>query len=297
MPDYFDPHIIGRIKNLTVRSQRLVESYMAGMHTSRLRGISTDFAQHRQYVPGDDPRHLDWKAYAKTDRFFIKEYEAETSMKVHFLLDSSQSMFFKSDEAGMSKYDYAATVLTSLAYMLMQQQDTFGLVVFDDEVRSFLPPKGSGLHFRNMARVISETEGRMQTGISRTLRNIAPQLKQRGLVVVISDFIDDTDDLGLSLGQLSSQGQDVILFHVEDPVEREFPFVGQSILSGLENEGKLLCDPRDLRNAYLTERDEHLETIRSACLRLGFQLEHMPTDAPMDEILSGFLAMRMKRNR
>jgi len=148
-----------------------------------------------------------------------------------------------------------------------------------------------------MARVISEAEGRMQTGISRALRNIAPQLKQRGLVVVVSDFIDDTDDLGLSLGQMSFQGQDVILFHVEDPVEREFPFVGQSILNGLENEGKLLCDPRDLRNAYLAERDEHLETIRSACLRFGFQLEHMPTDAPMDEILSGFLAMRMQRNR
>ncbi|MDP6357048.1 MAG: DUF58 domain-containing protein [Planctomycetota bacterium] len=297
MPDYFDPNIIGRIKNLTVRSQRLVESYMAGMHKSRLRGISTEFAQHRQYVQGDDTRHLDWKAYAKTDRFYIKEYEAETSMKVHFLLDASESMFFKSENAAMSKFDYAATVIASLAYLLMQQKDMFGLVIFDDKVRSMLPAKGSGLHFRNMADVMSKVEGNTQTDLSRALMNIAPQLKQRGLVVVVSDFVADTDELGLSLGQLSFGGHDVIMFHVEDPNERNFPFTGQTIFNGLENEGKLLCEPRDLRNVYLAERADHLERIREAGLRFGFPLDHMPTDRPMDEILSAFLSMRLVRGR
>ncbi len=297
MPDYFDPNVIGRIKNLTVRSQRLVESYMAGMHKSRLRGISTEFAQHRQYVQGDDTRHLDWKAYAKTDRFYIKEYEAETSMKVHFLLDASESMFFKSESAAMSKFDYAATVIASLAYLLMQQKDMFGLVIFDDKVRSMLPAKGSGLHFRNMADVMSKVEGNTQTDLSRSLMNIAPQLKQRGLVVVVSDFVADTDELGLSLGQLSFGGHDVIMFHVEDPNERDFPFTGQTIFNGLENEGKLLCEPRDLRNVYLAEREDHLERIREAGLRFGFPLDHMPTDSPMDEILSAFLSMRLVRGR
>ncbi|MDP7133973.1 MAG: DUF58 domain-containing protein [Planctomycetota bacterium] len=297
MPDYFDPNVIGRIKNLTVRSQRLVESYMAGMHKSRLRGISTEFAQHRQYVQGDDTRHLDWKAYAKTDRFYIKEYEAETSMKVHFLLDASESMFFKSENAAMSKFDYAATVIASLAYLLMQQKDMFGLVIFDDKVRSMLPAKGSGLHFRNMADVMSKVEGNTQTDLSRSLMNIAPQLKQRGLVVVVSDFVADTDELGLSLGQLSFGGHDVIMFHVEDPNERDFPFTGQTIFNGLENEGKLLCEPRDLRNVYLAEREDHLERIREAGLRFGFPLDHMPTDSPMDEILSAFLSMRLVRGR
>ena len=297
MPDYFDPRVIGRIRNLTVRSQRLVESFMAGMHQSRLRGISTEFAQHRQYVPGDDPRHLDWKAYAKTDRFFVKEYEAETSMKVHFLLDASQSMFFKSDVAAMSKFDYAATVTASLAYLLMQQKDMFGLVLFDDQVRNMLPAKGSGLHFRNMAEVMSKAEGNTQTDLSRALMNIAPQLKQRSLVVVVSDFVADTDDLGLALGQLSFGGHDVILFHVEDPIERDFPFAGQTIFNGLENEGNLLCEPRDLRNVYLAERAGHLESIREAGLRFGFPLEHLATDRAMDEILSGFLLMRQVRGR
>ena len=218
-------------------------------------------------------------------------------MKVHFLLDASESMFFKSESAAMSKFDYAATVIASLAYLLMQQKDMFGLVIFDDKVRSMLPAKGSGLHFRNMADVMSKVEGNTQTDLSRSLMNIAPQLKQRGLVVVVSDFVADTDELGLSLGQLSFGGHDVIMFHVEDPNERDFPFTGQTIFNGLENEGKLLCEPRDLRNVYLAEREDHLERIREAGLRFGFPLDHMPTDSPMDEILSAFLSMRLVRGR
>jgi uncharacterized protein (DUF58 family) len=297
MPDYFDPHVIGRVKGLALRSLRLVESIMVGMHKSRQRGISTEFSQHRPYVPGDDTRHLDWKVFARTDRFYLKEYEAETNMHVRFLLDTSHSMFFQSGEAAMSKFDYAATVTATLAYLLMQQKDAFGLALFDDKVRAMLPARSSGTHFRSITDAMSKATAGGKTDICQALAAVAPQCKQRGLVVVMSDFVDETDGFGAGLGQMSFRGQDVILFHVEDPVEREFPFAGQTIFVGLEDEGKLLCEPRDLRNAYLRERRRHLEAIREVCLRFGYELEDMPTDTRLDVILSGFLALRQARRR
>jgi uncharacterized protein (DUF58 family) len=297
MPDFFDPHVIGRVKGLALRSLRLVESFMVGMHKSRLRGISTEFAQHRPYVQGDDTRHLDWKVFARTDRFYLKEYEAETSMPVRFLLDTSQSMFYQSPEAAMSKFEYAATIVATLAYMLLQQKDTFGLVLFDETVHAVLPPKGSGGHFRNVLEALSKATGSGRTNISNALATLAPQLKRRGLAVVVSDFVDETDRFASSLGQMSFLGQDIILFHVEDPVEREFPFAGQTIFLGPEQEGKLLCEPRDLRNAYLAERERHLDSIRELCLRFGYEFEHMPTDSRLDAVLAGFLALRQARRR
>ena len=297
MADFFDPHVIGRVKGLELRSLRLVESFMVGMHKSRLRGISTEFSQHRPYVQGDDTRHLDWKVFARTDRLYLKEYEAETSMPVRFLLDTSPSMFFRSDEAAMSKFDYAATVVATLAYLLMQQKDTFGLVLFDERVRAVLSPKGSGGHFRNVLDVLSGAAGGGRTDISAALLAVAPQVKQRGLIVVVSDLVDETDRLASGLGQMSFLGQDVILFHIEDPVERDFPFAGQTIFLGLEQEGKLLCEPRDLRHAYLAERRRHLATIRELCLRFGYEVEDLPTDTRLDVVLAGFLALRQERRR
>lgn len=297
MPDFFDPHVIARVKGLDVRSLRLVESMMAGMHKSRLRGISTDFSQHRPYVPGDDTRHLDWKVFARTDRFYLKQYEAETSMAVRFLLDTSRSMFFRSPEAAMSKFEYAATIVATLAYLLMQQKDTFGLALFDETVRSLLPPKGSAAHYRSLLRAMSEATEGGKTNIAGALGAIVPQIKHRGLVVIVSDFIADTDGLGDALGQMSFLGQDVILFHVEDPAERDFPFAGQTIFLGPEAEGKLTCEPRDLRRAYLAERAHHLEAIRETCLRFGYDLEDMPTDARLDAVLAGFLSLRQARRR
>ncbi len=297
MPGIFDPHVIGRVKNLELRSMRLVESFMAGMHKSRLLGISTEFAQHRQYVPGDDTKHLDWKVFAKTDRYFVKQYEAETNMPVYFLLDSSNSMFFRGDGAAMSKFEYAATAVATLAYLLMQQKDTFGLVLFDEKVHSILPAKGSGAHYRNILDVLTKARAGGRTDVSNALFALVPQLKRRGLVVVFSDFIDATDRLALGLGQMSYRHQDVGLFHVEDPVERDFPFAGQTIFLGPEQEGKLLCEPRDLRRAYLGARRRHLDTIREAALQFRYDMEQIHTDIGLDEVLTKFLSVRLAKRR
>ncbi len=297
MPDIFDPQIIGRVKGLELRSLRLVESYMVGMHKSKLRGISTEFAQHRAYVTGDDTRHLDWKVFAKTDRFFVKQYEVETSMPVYFLIDASPSMFFKSEGASMTKFDYAATIVATLAYLLMQQKDSFGLGVFDQKIRQLLPAKSSGTHYRQCLDVLKKATAGGKTDVGAAMLTIGPQLKQRGKVLIVSDFVDESEKFGMGMGRMSFSGQDVVFYHIEDPIERDFPYAGQTIFLGMEGEGKLLCDPRDLRGVYLTERKRHLEAIRALTLRFGFNLEEMPTDARLDAVLSGILALRQARRR
>jgi uncharacterized protein (DUF58 family) len=297
MADIFDPHVVSRVKGLEVRSFRLAESLMMGIHKSRLRGISTEFAQHRQYVHGDDTKHLDWKVFAKTDRFFVKQYEAETNMPMYFFLDTSASMFFKSEEAALSKYEYASTVVATLAYLMMQQKDTFGVVLFDERIRSFLGAKGSGSHFRNTLDVMTKMQPGDKTDIGRAMLNASPQMKNKGVVVVISDFVDETDTLVKGLGQMSYMGHDVMLFHIEDPTERDFPFVGQTIFRGLEGEGRLLCDPEDLVGAYMRERERHLAAIREVCARFRYDLTDIATDERLDAILSGYLSNRLSRRR
>lgn len=297
MPDYFNPHVIANVKGLELRSTRLVESFMAGMHKSRLLGISTEFAQHRQYVSGDDTKHLDWKVFAKTDRYFVKQYEAETNMPVYFLLDTSNSMFFKSDQAAMSKFDYAATALGTMAFLLMQQKDTFGLVLFDEKVHVTMSAKGSGAHYRNMLAMLEQAKPGGKTDINGALFSVVPQLKRRGIVVLLSDFVDGLDNLAMGVGQMSFRKQDMALFHVEDPVERDFPFSGQTIFLGPEQEGKLLCDPRDLRQAYLASRKRHLATVREVCQQFRYDLEDLHTDARMDDTLTRFLSVRLAHRR
>jgi uncharacterized protein (DUF58 family) len=258
-------------------------------------GISTEFAQHRQYVPGDDTKHLDWKVFAKTDRYFVKQYEAETSMQVVFLLDCSQSMFFRGQSAAMSKFDYAATVAATLSYLLMQQKDSFGLALFDGKLRTLTPSRGAQLHFRNVVRLMQDAGPTQQTDLAEAFFQMAPQLKRRSLLVVLSDLLTTTERLALGLGQISFGEHDLILFHVEDPEERDFPYRGQTIFNGSENEGKLLCDPRDLRHAYFNARRKHLTAVRETSLQLGYDVVEMPTDARMDETLSHFLAFRQAR--
>lgn len=297
MPDIFDPQVISRVKNLELRSFRLVQSLMAGMHKSRLRGISTEFAQHRSYVVGDDTRFLDWKVYAKTDRFFVKQFEAETNMPVFFFLDTSASMFFKSDEAAMSKYEYGATIVATMAFLLTQQKDNFGVTMFDDKVRSFLNAKGSGSHFRNVVDVLTKTTAGGKTDIGRALLTVAPRMKNKGIAVVISDFADESEALTRGLGQISYLGYDAVFFHIEDPVERDFPFTGQTIFRGLEGEGRLLCDPEDLRHAYLNERERHLAAIRKVCTRFRFEFDDISTDGRLDAVLASIMSIRLARRR
>ncbi len=295
MSNFFDPKIIGRIKNLDLRSMRLVESYQSGMHKSRILGISTEFAQHRQYVPGDEIKHIDWKVFAKTDKYYIKQYEAETSMATYFLVDASASMFYQSDDAGMSKFDYAATATSSLMFLLQGQKDVFGMGLFDDKIQSRMPSKGSKGHYQNCNNLLASAKPGTKTNISEAIMAVAPQMKTPGIVFILSDFIDIDDRFALALGQLNFMRHDCLIMRVEDPLERDFEISGQTIFTGPEGEGKLLCDPRDLKQAYVDQRQLHIDELRKICRRSGYEVEDMYTDTPLDATLSSMLAGRLAR--
>jgi uncharacterized protein (DUF58 family) len=288
----FDPHVIARIERLELRARRLVEGFMIGIHRSPYHGISTDFAEHRHYVQGDDTRHLDWKIYARSDRFYVKKYEQDTNLEARFLLDASRSMFFAGEGAAMSKFEYAATLVASLAYLLHRQGDAVGLVLFDDRIREFLPPGATLRHYRHLTDTLERASPGGDTALGDALKKIGSQFRRRGLVVVVSDFLDDIAPLAEGLGLHDCEGNEVILFRIEDPVERTLPFRGPSVLLGLEGEQRIRCDPRDLRGQYLAHRARHIGELHDACRQHGFMMEEAPTDAPLDGVLQGFLSTR-----
>ena len=297
MPTVFDPKVVGRIERLDLKARRLVEGFMLGIHRSPYRGVSTDFAEHRHYVQGDDTRHIDWKIYARSDRYYVKKYEQETNMEVRFLLDCSKSMFFRGAEDRPTKFEYGATLVASLAYLLMGQHDSFGLLLFDREVKSALPPRSTYAHFKVMTDMLEKAAPGADTGLGNVIKKMGAQIRRRGMLVLVSDFVDEMKPLAEGLGLLHGKGCDVILFHVEDPWERDFPFSGQTIFRGVEGEGKLNCDPRDLRGHYLKERKRHLDELYGACRQHGYFLEETPTSEPLDNILWSFLNLREATKR
>jgi uncharacterized protein (DUF58 family) len=289
----FDPHIIARIEQLELRARQVVEGFMVGIHRSPYRGISTDFAEHRLYAQGDDTRHLDWKIYARVDRFYVKKYEQDTNLEARFLVDCSRSMFFRSEEAALSKYAYAATLTASLAYLLHKQRDAVGLTLFDSSLRATLPPRATYANFRLLSETLEKAAPGDDTGLASALHKIGLQGQRRGLVVVVSDFVDDLDRLGEALSLHAGKGNEVLLFRIEDPAEASFPYQGPSVLLGMEKEGKLLCDPRDLRNAYLAARQRHVQALAESCRQHGCIIEEAPTRAPLDTMFAAFLDMRL----
>jgi uncharacterized protein (DUF58 family) len=288
---YFDPAVIAQLKGLTVRARRVVEGVMLGMHKSPLRGISAEFAQHRSYVPGDDLRHLDWKAYAKSDRLYVKQFQQETSLTCQFVLDSSESMNYAGGSP-LTKYDYGATLVASFAHLVIGQQDSVGLTLFADKVRTTMPAKSTAGHLNNLVATLEQVTASGPTGIGGCLTAVAGLLKRRSLVVLITDFLDDTEPVAYGLNRLRYDGHDVIVLHLADPHEQTFPFAGPSILEGHEKSGRLVCDPRDLREIYLDERRAHLEEIRSLCRGLQYDHEEIGTADPLDVALATLLHAR-----
>ncbi len=293
---YFDPHTIAQLKRLEIRSRRVVEGVMLGLHKSPFRGVSVEFAEHRPYVMGDSIRHIDWKVYAKSDRYYVKEYEKHTNMRIIFAVDASESMFYQGG-APMNKYDYACTIVGTMAYLLLNQQDAAGLTIFDKDVRTAMPPRGTPTNYYNMLHTLESASPGSATMIGGTLSKIASQMKRRGLVIIMSDFLDDLEPVAQGLSQLSFGGHDVICFYVNDPWEKEFPFRGPSILEGLENAGRLLCDPSDLRETYIRNRNAHLNELITVCRKLRFDVEETITSEPFDQPIGTLLGNRLKLAR
>jgi len=247
--NYFDPKVLANLKHLFLRARFVVDGLMVGVHPSRAKGFSSEFEGHREYAQGEDVRHIDWKAYGKFDRYFIKEYRETTNVRTHIVLDASASMGYASN--GWSKFDYGSTLAASLAYLMLKQQDAVGLITFSGKVDTVLPCKGTQNH---LLAILQALEGRRPSGQTTTglvLQELAGSLKRKGLVILISDLLDDPEGVLRGLKQLRSRQNDVIVFHLLDKDELEFPFEEPTIFKDLEEDIKLLADPHAIRPAYL----------------------------------------------
>jgi uncharacterized protein (DUF58 family) len=287
---FLHPETIAKISRLDLRARYVVEGFITGMHKSPFFGHSIEFVQHREYTPGDDIRHLDWKVWSKTDRFYIKQYEAETNLRSTLVVDVSESMHY--GRGALNKYEYACTVAACLAYMLQRQQDAAGLITFDAEVRMQLPARTSQMHLDAFVKALHVSKPREKTDIEGILRRVTEQIQSRGLVVLVSDFLVDREALFRGLEMLCHRRHDILVFHVLDDDELTFPFAGTTRFEGMEEQPNLLCDPRALRDGYIEALEEYLVEVRRGCTRLGIDYQLVRTGDYLDAVLSKFLHQR-----
>lgn len=294
---YLDPQTLAKLQGLDLRARRIVEGYVSGLHRSPYHGFSIEFAQHREYVPGDDLRYVDWKVFGKTDKVYLKQFEEETNLLVYLLLDTSESMRYQGPGAVWPKLEYAKCAAAALAYMVLGQQDSVGLVTFDREIRSILPPSGNPSHLKTILHVMEESVPERKTATGPIFHDLAERLKKRGLVVVLSDLFDDVASMMAGLKHFRHRRHEVILMQVLDPAELDFPFRHTTLFKGLEQLPDVLTDPRSLRKAYLREFNRFLTEVKRGCRQYNFDYVQLRTDQPLDVALSGYLAARRARIR
>jgi uncharacterized protein (DUF58 family) len=289
---YLDPEALGRLKNLPLAARRVVEGFFAGMHKSPHKGFSVEFAEHREYVPGVDPRHIDWRVLGRRDKLYYKQYDEETSLRCHILLDRSASMGYKSDAAAMTKLEYGAYLSASLAYLASLQHDAAGLVTFDTAVRDRVPPRQGPGHLRLLLERLEKTTPGGETALAPTLHQLAESIKRRSLVVVVSDLFDDPAAVVGALKHFRHKKHEVVVFQVLDPAELSFPFDDVTQIEDLENARLVTSDPQALRKSYLDELTKFLDTIRAGCRSARIDHAVAATDTRFDQFLGTYLARR-----
>lgn len=294
--NYLDPQTLASLEGLDLQARMVVEGYVSGMHKSPYHGFSVEFAEHREYVPGDDVRHVDWKVWSKTDKYYLKQYEEETNLLLYLLLDTSESMGYASGK-NLSKLRYAQIVAASLSYMVLQQQDSVGLATFDDSVRRFVKPAGQASHLKELIHVMDVTPARSKSEMGLVFHDLAERYRKRGVVVILSDLFDDVPKILSGLKHFRHRRHEVIVFHVLDPAELEFPFRDTTLFKGLEGMPEILTEPRALRRAYRAEVGAFLEELRKGCRMINIDYVPLRTDEPLDSALSGYLAIRANRGR
>lgn len=261
------------------------------MHRSPYFGNSIEFLQHREYVAGDETRHIDWKVWSKTDKYYVKLFEEETNLRTTLLVDGSESMQFGSGE--ISKFDYACTIAAALTYLLLRQQDSVGVVTFDSAVRNVVPPRSKQTHLTTVLAALTSEQPQQKTDVYQILRRVAEDQSRRGMIVLISDLLTDRDALFRGLKLLRHRGHDVLVFHVLDDEELDFNYSGTTRFEGLEETGDLTCDPRALRDGYLRAMQVYLDEVRRECARNKVDYQVIRTSEHLDAALAKFLSKRL----
>ncbi|MHB8899907.1 MAG: DUF58 domain-containing protein [Thermoguttaceae bacterium] len=288
---YLEPEALARMKNLAMVARGVVEGAISGLHASPYKGFSVEFAEHREYTSGDDPRHLDYKMLARTDRLYIKQYEEETNMRVQILLDTSASMGYRHDSK-ITKLQYGSYLTAVLAYLMTRQQDSVGLTTFDAEIGLEMPARSSPRHFNEMMQRLEALEPGRETDIAAVLHLLANRFKKRCLIVVISDLYDEPDDVMRALHHFRHRKHEVIVFNVFDKAEIEFPFTDTIAFHDLETDEKIQIDPAYVRDAYREQINAFVDGYRRSCAESNIDYVMTDTSVPYDFMLSKYIARR-----
>jgi len=292
--EYLKPELLTRISNLEMRAKLVVEGFITGLHKSPFHGFSVEFSQHRPYNPGDSLKFIDWKVFGRTDRFYIKQYEEETNLKAYILLDISNSMEYSS--AGISKLLYAKYLSSALAYMMLMQRDAVGLTIFDDKIQKLLPPRSAYSYLQPILMEIDKSKGGSDTNISHVLHKMAERIRRRGLIILISDLLDNPEEVISGLRHFRHNHHEVLVFHVLDPQEIQFDFKGDVIFEDLESTEKIRTFPWFIKKEYQEKMQEFISYYRSTCRENRIDYQLIETDLSLDKALMEYLVKRNKLN-
>ena len=287
---FLHPEAIRRIGRLELRARHIVEGLLSGMHRSPYFGQSVEFLQHRQYAPGDDLRHVDWKVWARQDKLYVKQFEEDTNMRCMLLVDVSASMQY--GNGPLNKYEYAATVATSLAYLLLKQHDAVSCIAFDEAIRARTPMRSTQKHLKSIVAALDSSDPQNKTDTGAIMREVAEVSPRRGMIAVVSDLLGDVESTLKGLRLLRQRGHDVLVLHVMDDDELDFPFEGPTKFEGLELPQHLTCNPRALREGYMQSLEQFLTTLRRGCARDAIDYKLIRTSEPLDAALAAFLCRR-----
>jgi len=290
---YLQPKVVAQLANMELRARLVVEGFITGLHKSPYHGFSVEFTEHRPYMPGDEIRHIDWKAYGKTDRYYIKEFEEETNLKTYLILDASKSMDYAS--AGqLKKIEYASYLAAALGYLMVEQRDAVGLTVYDQQVRTSLPPRATKLYLQQILRELEMLRPGNKTGTAQSLHEVAERIKRRGLIVVLSDLLDDPAQVMTALKHFRHRGNEVIVMQVLDPLERSFAFGTEAVFRDMETKEELLTQPWHIQTAYRESMHEFLDFYKRECRENAIDYVLLDTASPFDRALFEYLNKRKR---
>ncbi len=289
---YLDPKFVAKLKSIDLKAKLVVEGFLEGLHKSPYKGSSVEFSDYRPYIPGDDPKRIDWKVYARKDRFYIKEYQEETNLRAYILLDCSGSMGYSSFE--ITKFEYASILSASLSFLLIKQKDSVGLGLFDRRIKKYIPPATSMHHLRSLLQIMDRVSPQGKTGVSSALHALAETIKKRGLVILISDLLDIPTDILSALRHIKHRKHEVIVFHILDPLELEFSFRGSLEMVDIETGKKVIVEAEKIRRDYIKGIKDFVKKIKAGCAEHEIDYNLIRTDMSLENALMRYLEKRRR---
>jgi len=292
---FLNPAVISKLPPIALKALRVVEGAITGLHQSPFKGQSIEFSEHKEYTPGDEIRHIDWKLFGKSDKYYVKQFEDETNLKSYLLVDASKSMAYPDHSSvdRISKFEYSATLALSIAYVMFRQQDAVGLFTFNEDLNYLFPPKNQPAYLLPMAKALATQEPTGKTSLAKSMRKVAEIVRRRKMLLLFSDLFDDEEDTRMILKQLAYQGHDLVVFHVMDPDELDFPFRERTLFEDMEApEVNLQINAQTIRPFYLKEMNAFLELTKETAMQAGIEYWRVSTDTPMEEVLNRFLVQR-----